>query len=628
MKKQITLQKWIAWVLFIVSTAALVMAGALTVIGAAVGIYDAPIEGVEDHVFRQMIHDDMWSVAAEYHDRGAVENDRGNIRFEVSKADAPDVILASNMQEGEVLLAETEQLCGFDGGYVYYEESEWEETVYCVHIGVSAELKAEDRYQKIAPLFTTFMKYGPILAAVTAVSFVLAVASGVWLCFLAGKREGKEGIFERRFDKWPLIAVLLFYILAIIGNCGLAALLFDDIFYDWSWLSWYGTSLWKLMVCLFVLVLLLDAALLALLLATVSVRIKCHTFWKRTLIGHVLSLIGKGFKVLPFVWKSAVIYLGVTFAEIIMAMALFSPYCDDEIPFFVVIVKNTILAIPYFWVAANLKRMKYSVLRLADGDIGYKTDASGLFGEFKEAALDLNRLSDGLGLAVEARTKSERMKTELITNVSHDIKTPLTSIVSYADLIGREETENEKIHEYADILKKQSTRLKKLLEDLVEASKAATGNIKATLMPCDAGVLITQAVGEYEEKLAEHDLTLITDLPETPVTVAADGRLTQRVLDNLMQNITKYAKEGTRVFLTLNEAGQVTVKNTSRDLILHPEELSERFVRGESSRTSEGNGLGLAIASSLMQTMGGSLKIDVDGDLFKVTLQFGGVSVS
>ena len=622
MKKQITLQKWIAWVLFTVSVTLLVMAGALTVTGAVIGIYDRPLEDVKDRVFAAMHSEEGWRIAGEYDAQKEITSDWGNVRYEVTQEKEPGKteILASNMEPGERLIGETTGAYEFYNGYYDGERC----NVYLVRIGVSAELQAADRYQKLEPLLSAFMKNGTVFTVVTAVSFVLAAAAGVWICFLAGKRDGKEGIFERRFDKLPLLGILILYGLAIIGNCGLGVLIFEEIFYDWTWLSWYGSALWKLAWILITAVLFIDASLLALLLATVAVRIKCRSFWKRTVIGRLLHIIGRGFRKLPMIWKSVLLYLGITVVELILAMAIFSPYCDDEIPFFTVLIKNTLIAIPLFWAVITLKRLKTSIAYMANGNIGYKTDADGLFGGFKEAALDLNRLSDGLGVAVEARTRSERMKTELITNVSHDIKTPLTSIVSYADLIGREETENEKIREYAEVLKRQSTKLKKLLEDLVEASKAATGNIKAEPVQCDAGVLITQAAGEYEEKLAEHDLTLITDLPENPVLVMADGRLTQRVLDNLMNNVSKYAKEGTRVFLSLNEARQVTIKNTSRDLILNPDELCERFVRGESSRTSEGNGLGLAIASGLMQTMGGNLEVGVDGDLFKVTLTFGG----
>jgi signal transduction histidine kinase len=249
-------------------------------------------------------------------------------------------------------------------------------------------------------------------------------------------------------------------------------------------------------------------------------------------------------------------------------------------------------------------------------------------GVFLKHAEHLNSIADGMTRAVEERMKSERMKTELITNVSHDIKTPLTSVINYADLISREETENEKIKEYTAVLTRQSTRLKKLIEDLVEASKASTGNLEVKLAPCEIGVLLTQAAGEYEQRLQEAGLTLLVKKPDTSLQILADGRRLWRVFDNLLGNICKYALSGTRVYLTLEEksgGGMVTVafKNTSRDpLDIPADELTARFVRGDASRSTEGNGLGLSIAQSLTALQNGKMEITVDGDLFKVTLTF------
>ena len=228
--------------------------------------------------------------------------------------------------------------------------------------------------------------------------------------------------------------------------------------------------------------------------------------------------------------------------------------------------------------------------------------------------------------AVDERMKSERLKTELITNVSHDIKTPLTSIINYVDLISKEDTDNEKIKEYTDVLSRQSERLKKLIEDLVEASKASTGNVDVSLAPCDVSVLISQSVGEYGEKLENAQLELLISKPEQPLMIMADGRLLWRVFDNLMNNVCKYAMPGTRVYMTLELSGGeavVSIKNISKyPLNIKAEELMERFVRGDSSRSTEGSGLGLSIAGSLTSLMGGKFSVEVDGDLFKATLRF------
>lgn len=222
--------------------------------------------------------------------------------------------------------------------------------------------------------------------------------------------------------------------------------------------------------------------------------------------------------------------------------------------------------------------------------------------------------------------KSERMKTELITNVSHDIKTPLTSIINYIELIEKENIDNETLREYIAVLDRQAARLKKLIEDLVEASKASTGNLTVDMTECDVGVLLQQTVGEYDEKLEKADLKAIVTCPEEPVKIMADGRYMWRVFDNLMNNICKYSQSGTRIYLGLektNGKAVVTFKNISRvPLNISADELMERFVRGDSSRSTEGSGLGLSIARSLTELQNGTLSLSVDGDLFKATLTF------
>ncbi|MDE6639536.1 MAG: sensor histidine kinase [Acetatifactor sp.] len=228
------------------------------------------------------------------------------------------------------------------------------------------------------------------------------------------------------------------------------------------------------------------------------------------------------------------------------------------------------------------------------------------------------------------RMKSERLKTELITNVSHDLKTPLTSIINYAELISREAAENpeesQTMREYSEVLLRQSGRLKRLLENLVEASKAATGNLEVNLESCEAGVLLSQAVGEYQQRMEEKALELRVSQPEEPVRILADGRHLWRVFDNLLNNICKYAQENSRVYLTLEQKENkafIIFRNMSKyALDISPEELEERFVRGDKSRHMEGNGLGLSIAKSLTELQQGQMEIVVDGDLFKVILIF------
>lgn len=263
---------------------------------------------------------------------------------------------------------------------------------------------------------------------------------------------------------------------------------------------------------------------------------------------------------------------------------------------------------------------------MSDGDLSYTVDTGKMRGDFKAHGEALNSISLGISKAVEERMRSERFKTELITNVSHDLKTPLTSIVSYVDLLKKEEIENENAQEYIEVLDRQSKKLRKLTEDLVEASKASSGVITASKEKLDLRELTNQCAGEYGERLSAAGVELISSVPQEEMLVCADGRLLWRVLDNVMQNVVKYAMAGTRAYLGLESAGgkvYLSIKNISREPLNIPaEELMERFVRGDASRSTDGSGLGLSIARSLMEIMSGELRLTLDGDLFKVTLVF------
>ena len=276
--------------------------------------------------------------------------------------------------------------------------------------------------------------------------------------------------------------------------------------------------------------------------------------------------------------------------------------------------------------AFTMRSLKKGGEALAGGNLSYQVDTKNMIWDLKEHGENLNSIGAVMSQAIEERMKSERMKAELVTNVSHDIKTPLTSIINYSDLISKESCENENIREYAAVLLKQSERLKKMLENLIEASKASTGNIEVSLTPCDAGVILTQAVGEYEGRMKAAGLSLIAKQPEKSVRIMADGRLLWRVFDNLLNNICKYAQGGTRVYITLEEKDGdafISFKNTSKyPLDITAEELTERFVRGDKSRSTEGSGLGLSIAKNLTELQGGAFHLSIDGDLFKATLKF------
>ena len=375
------------------------------------------------------------------------------------------------------------------------------------------------------------------------------------------------------------------------------------------------------------------ALILILFLETTVARVKAKTIGKNFFIVWLFrqalrlfrmtrSLVRKASENMSLLWKIGIFFGLSAVAEFIYSLLL----CEEEEFIFLWIVVK-LLEIPLLLLLAiGWNRLQNGARRLSEGNYTEKVDEKHLFGEFLNNARYLNAIGDGLNQAVGERMKSESMKTELITNVSHDLKTPLTSIINYVDLLKGTDVRDEKALEYIDVIDRQSQRLKKLCADIVDASKAATGNLTVNPERTALNVLVSQAAGEYEERLTQRSLQLILEQPEKDLCINADGRLLWRVFDNLMNNVCKYAMSGTRVYLSLTEQGKnaaVVFRNISvTALNISPEELTERFVRGDASRNTEGSGLGLSIAKSLTELMGGSFEIAIDGDLFKVTLTF------
>ena len=316
---------------------------------------------------------------------------------------------------------------------------------------------------------------------------------------------------------------------------------------------------------------------------------------------------------IPLVWKTALVTAALAFLEFILYV---SPSRD---PLFLVVKVLEILAV--LAIALNLRTLEKNGKQLSEGDLSTPVDTKRLFGAFRRYGQAMNRLQSGMESAVQEQMRAERMKTELITNVSHDIKTPLTSIVNYVDLLKKEDIPSPAAREYIAVLDRQSKRLKKLTEDLVEASKASSGALPVDLQPTDVSVLFSQITGEYQDRLADCHLTLVTQPPAGQPVVLADSKLLSRVMDNLVSNICKYAMPETRVYVSgVTANGQMTMsfKNVSRaELNISPDELMERFVRGDPSRHTEGSGLGLSIARSLVHLMGGTFRLSIDADLFR-----------
>ncbi len=281
--------------------------------------------------------------------------------------------------------------------------------------------------------------------------------------------------------------------------------------------------------------------------------------------------------------------------------------------------------------AVEKDRIKKGIQKIASGDLEYQIPCEKMSSENRQMAELVNNIGNGLNRAVEAGIKSERLKTDLITNVSHDIKTPLTSIINYVDLLKRENFDDPKIQGYLEILEAKSQRLKTLTEDVVEASKVSSGNITLEMMDVNLVEMTNQTIGEFSEKMEAKKLTVVAALPEEPAIIHVDGRRMWRVLENIFNNAAKYAMPGTRIYVDLKvkeaEEGKKTVlfsmKNMSENpLNINADELTERFIRGDISRSTEGSGLGLSIAKNLTEMQGGTFTVYVDGDLFKVMIEF------
>ena len=304
-------------------------------------------------------------------------------------------------------------------------------------------------------------------------------------------------------------------------------------------------------------------------------------------------------------------------------MGGFSDYMDAA-AWIIMWMTDIILAVFLVVAVINMNRLKKGAEQIAGGNTEYKINTSHMLSEFKQHGDTINNIGGGIQAAVEERIKSQRMKTELITNVSHDIKTPITSIISYVDLLDKENIENEKANEYIAVLKRQSERLKKLVQDLIDASKASTGNMPVNFEKININVMLEQIIGETMEKLQSRSIKPVIKYGSESAIAIADGRLLQRCFDNLIQNIYKYAMEESRAYIDIEESAScisVTLKNISKnELNVSGDELMERFVRGDSSRNTEGSGLGLSIAKSLMEIQGGSLNVVIDGDLFKAVV--------
>ncbi|MBQ3940405.1 MAG: HAMP domain-containing histidine kinase [Oscillospiraceae bacterium] len=438
---------------------------------------------------------------------------------------------------------------------------------------------------------------------------ILTIIASISMCTAAGHRDSHETLAPSRVHA---MAYEFFWLLPplalVVSSLAMSLLVHEDASYRMVGLFGLGLSLCISLCCI-------------LWLYTTAVRVKCGTFWSSFFFVRIARKLFALFRNRTLVSIIAAVSLG--FLCIVNAAALECINTPLILPIFGIDLLALLILLyciyAYFELHSHVRRME-------TGDFTPAKHALPLSGDFSRFDSSLNEITGKVGEIVAQQTKAEHLRTELITNVSHDLKTPLTSIVNYVDLLSRQQMPTPEATEYLEVLRRQAARLKKLTIDLVDASKASTGNLTVELMPTVLQVLIEQLSGEYEDRFAERRLSLICNLPTEPLVILADGRQIWRVFDNLLGNACKYALSGTRVYLDLTadaETVTISLKNISAtELNISPDELMERFVRGDSSRHTEGSGLGLSIARDLTALQNGVLKLHTDGDLFKATLVF------
>ena len=460
-------------------------------------------------------------------------------------------------------------------------------------------------------LFNTSKNLGDIPIILVPFMIILSVIMGIYLLYALGHKKNVEGIYLNRFDKWPI---------EISGTIIFTLIVFTIVLVNETFGVGYNETASLILTIITISLLAIIYGLTMCLFATIIKKIKSHTLWNSSLVYRfckwLKNIITTILNNLNINAKIIAIFLGVILISLLLA-------------------SMNILLLLIFWIFVlymlikktnELIKIRDALKDLYNGQTDKRLNIDEFKGELREVSKYINDIQNGFSNAINESIKSERMKTELITNVSHDIKTPLTSIINYVDLLKAEQIENQKAKEYIEVLDSKSQRLKKLIEDLVEASKASSGNLKLNMERINLVELIKQTTGEFEDKFSEKNLNVEINSSDENIYIEADNRYMYRVIENLFSNISKYALEGSRVYIDLtkkeNEA-KIEIKNISKDkLNITADELMQRFVRGDKSRTTEGSGLGLSISKSLTELQNGKFNVIIDGDLFKVEIVF------
>ena len=481
-----------------------------------------------------------------------------------------------------------------------------DDTTYELHIYLRDPLSAHDRAYHTLQWANRLIAARGWLIVLAVLLLAVCLFLFIFLLCAMGHKEGVAGIYQCWLNKIPLDLFLALLALLLL-----------------AWASFLG-DIWYIDFWYYILLVFGTAALALTLLLSVAGRAKAPGFFKNTLIYKVFAWIFRGLGRIPMVWRTALIWGALCLAEPFFTFML---GWNEEQYAVLWLLSRGVLTIVILYLASSLRLLQKEGQAIADGQTDYKgKPIPRWLPALKKHEENLQSIQLGIQKAVDEQTRAERMKTELITNVSHDIKTPLTSIVNYVDLLEKEDIQPEKAKEYVDVLNRQAARLKKLTEDLVEASKASSGSLPVHLALTDVNVLLSQLAGDYLEKLEAAQLEPIFKPAPSQPAVQADGQLLSRVLGNLFSNICKYAMPGTRVYFESaadEKTVSITFKNISKyELNIPAEELMARFVRGDRSRHTEGSGLGLSIAQSLTELQGGAFRIEIDGDLFKAIVTF------
>lgn len=521
------------------------------------------------------------------------------------------------------------------GSYIYYDDSsitfdgnvngvsiEFQQSVLrlfqqgkqegCLVVAVDTKLPKNDNLAEAAKIYNTYLPWtvASIFIAITALmGFALCM---IYITLATGRNAEDEKIHLYRMDYLPTEILFLIFMLYLIGLVSICAKLSHQKWEIANTLILTGT-----------LVFISDAVLLTLYLSFVR-KIKSNTFISCSLVSVCTRTVKEGMRKQRITRRAVIIYGISTVLGLFFAWESFA-----KRNIWAVFGLGAVFAFLGVWMlqqAIQRKKILEGIQEISSGKLNYKLDVKEFTGDYREIAENINSIGGGLSNAVEENLKSERLKTELITNVSHDIKTPLTSIINYVNLIKMEHVQNEKVENYLNILEKKSLRLKQLTEDLVEISKITSGVITLDMQPINMVELIYQTGGEFNEIFEDMGLTIITRLPKEPVMILADGNRIWRIVQNLYNNVAKYALKDTRVYVELkveNDWAEFSIKDVSaQELNKSAQDLSERFVRGDESRGTEGSGLGLSIARNLTSLMGGKFDISLDGDLFTVAISF------